>query len=157
MHVGFNGSGVWSAVPVPVTGGWETWTTVSLPVSLTAGTHIADIRLTNGDSQAIAGWNGPGPFLITNNYLEATGENFLLGDSDPPIYGLVPSDVTFTRNTVSKRVTWRTQGYAVKNLIELKNAQRVTIDGNVLEYNWSGGQSGHAIMLTPRNQDGGAL
>ncbi len=44
----------------------------------------------------------------------------------------------------------------MKNLIEFKNAQRVTIDGNVLEYNWSGGQSGHAIVLTPRNQDGGA-
>jgi hypothetical protein len=37
--------------------------------------YIADIRLTNGDAQAIAGWNGPGPFVITNNYLEATGEN----------------------------------------------------------------------------------
>ncbi len=118
--------------------------------------YIADIRLTNGDAQAIAGWNGPGPFLITNNYLEATGENFLLGGSDPPIDGLVPSDVTFTRNTVTKRASWRSQGYAVKNLIEFKNAQRVTIDGNVIEYNWSGGQSGHAIMLTPRNQDGGA-
>lgn len=118
--------------------------------------YISDIRLTNGDAQAIAGWNGPGPFTITNNYLEATGENFLLGGSDPPIYGLVPSDITFTRNTVTKQPSWRTQGYAVKNLIEFKNAQRVTIDGNVLEYNWSGGQAGHAIVLTPRNQDGGA-
>lgn len=118
--------------------------------------YISDIRLTNGDAQAIAGWNGPGPFTITNNYLEATGENFLLGGSDPPIYGLVPSDITFTKNTVTKQPSWRTMGYAVKNLIEFKNAQRVTIDGNVLEYNWSGGQSGHAIMLTPRNQDGGA-
>ena len=118
--------------------------------------YISDIRLTNGDSQAIAGWNGPGPYTITNNYLEATGENFLLGGSDPPIYGLVPSDVVLTRNTLSKQPSWRNQGYAVKNLIELKNAQRVTIDGNVIEYNWSGGQSGHAIVLTPRNQDGAA-
>ncbi|MEQ1727930.1 MAG: carbohydrate-binding protein [Vicinamibacterales bacterium] len=118
--------------------------------------YISDIRLTNGDAQAIAGWNGPGPYTITNNYLEATGENFLLGGSDPSIYGMVPSDVTFTRNTVAKQPSWRGQGYAVKNLIEFKNAQRVTIDGNVLEYNWSGGQSGHAIVLTPRNQDGGA-
>ncbi len=118
--------------------------------------YISDIRLTNGDSQAIAGWNGPGPFTITNNYLEATGENFMLGGSDPWIDGLVPSDVTFTRNTVAKRASWRGQGYAVKNLIEFKNARRVTIDSNVIEYNWSGGQSGHAIVLTPRNQDGNA-
>ncbi len=118
--------------------------------------YISDIRLTNGDAQAIAGWNGPGPYTITNNFLEATGENFLLGGSDPPISGLVPSDVVFRGNTVSKQASWRNQGYAVKNLIEFKNAQRVTIDGNVIEYNWSGGQSGHAIVLTPRNQDGGA-
>jgi hypothetical protein len=120
------------------------------------GSYISDIRLTNGDSQAIAGWNGPGPFTITNNYLEATGENFLLGGSDPPIQGLVPSDIVFRGNTVSKQPSWRSGGYAVKNLIEFKNAQRVTIDGNIIEYNWSGGQSGHAIVLTPRNQDGAA-
>ncbi|MGE0451288.1 MAG: carbohydrate-binding protein [Vicinamibacterales bacterium] len=118
--------------------------------------YISDIRLANGDSQAIAGWNGPGPFTIENNYLEATGENFLLGGSDPPIPNLVPSDIVFRGNTVTKQPSWRSQGYAVKNLIELKNAQRVTIEGNVIEYNWSGGQSGHAIVLTPRNQDGGA-
>lgn len=117
---------------------------------------IGDIRLTNGDAQAIAGWNGPGPFTIVNNYLEATGENFLLGGSDPPLQSLIPSDIVFRRNTVTKQAAWRWQGYTVKNLIEFKNAQRVTIDGNVLEYNWSGGQPGHAIMLTPRNQDGGA-
>ena len=118
--------------------------------------YISDIKLTNGDSQAIAGWNGPGPFTITNNYLEATGENFLLGGSDPAIYGLVPSDVVLRRNTIAKQPSWRYQSYTSKNLVELKNAQRVTIDGNILEYNWSGGQSGYSIVLTPRNQDGAA-
>ncbi len=118
--------------------------------------YISDIRLANGDSQAIAGWNGPGPYTIVNNFLEATGENLLLGGSDPAISQLVPSDIVFRGNTVTKRPEWRWQGYTVKNLIEFKNAQRVTIDGNVLEYNWSGGQSGHAIVLTPRNQDGAA-
>lgn len=118
--------------------------------------YISDIRLVNGDSQAIAGWNGPGPYTIVNNYLEATGENFLLGGSDPPIPNLVPSDIVFRGNTVTKQPSWRSQGYTVKNLIEFKNAQRVTIEGNVIEYNWAGGQAGHAIVLTPRNQDGGA-
>jgi hypothetical protein len=118
--------------------------------------YIADIRLTNGDSQAIAGWNGPGPYTISNNYLEASGENFLLGGSDPSIWGMVPSDIVFRDNTVSKQPSWRYQGYTIKNLIEFKNAQRVTIDGNVIEYNWNAGQAGHAIVLSPRNQDGGA-
>jgi len=46
--------------------------------------------------------------------------------------------------------------WSVKNLLELKNAQRVLIDGNVLEQLWPGGQSGYAILLTPRNEEGTA-
>jgi hypothetical protein len=41
--------------------------------------------------------------------------------------------------------------WVVKNTLELKNAQRVTVDGNVLENSWSAGQYGYAIVLTPRN------
>ena len=40
----------------------------------------------------------------------------------------------------------------VKNLIELKNAQRVTIEGNVIQNAWLAGQIGYALVLTPRNQ-----
>ena len=28
-------------------------------------------------SQAIGGWNGPGPYVISNNFLEAAGENVM--------------------------------------------------------------------------------
>ena len=35
--------------------------------------YLADFKEAGADSQAIAGWNGPGPFAITNNYLEAAG------------------------------------------------------------------------------------
>jgi regulation of enolase protein 1 (concanavalin A-like superfamily) len=35
----------------------------------------------------------------------------------------------------------------------LKSARRVTIDGDVMEHNWSGFQDGTAILLTPRNQE----
>ena len=41
--------------------------------------------------------------------------------------------------------------WVVKNTLELKNAQRVTVEGNVLENCWSAGQYGYAIVLTPRN------
>jgi hypothetical protein len=44
----------------------------------------------------------------------------------------------------------------VKNLLELKNAQRVLIDGNVFEHMWPASQSGYAILLTPRNEEGTA-
>ena len=67
---------------------------------------------------------------------------------------LLDSDIVLRGNTVSKQPGWRNSSYTVKNSIELKNAQRVVMDGNVIEYCWASGQTGHAIVLTPRNQDG---
>ena len=44
--------------------------------------------------------------------------------------------------------------WVAKNLIEFKNAQRVVIDGNLMENNWAGGQAGYAIVLTPSSSSG---
>ena len=118
--------------------------------------YIADIKAAGQDAQAIAGWNGPGPFVIENNYLEASGENFLLGGTAPAIAGLVPSDVVFRRNHVTRPVSWRGQRWTVKNLFELKNARRVLVEGNLFEHNWQGGQPGYAVVLTPSGQRGQA-
>jgi hypothetical protein len=228
--------------------------------------YISDIKALGVDTQAIAGWNGPGPYVIENNYLEATGENVLFGGADPNIEGLVPADIAIRRNHISRPVEWRdaivakpagvramagaqegtlpagTYAYrvvaerpvaggdaafseasapaegsvarapgsikvewapvagaaayrvyrsggaggdvywpvmattfaddgapgqagvppkrasvwTVKNLLELKNARNVEIDGNVFEHHWPQAQSGHALVLTPRNQSGRA-
>jgi hypothetical protein len=119
--------------------------------------YISNIWTVDQDSQAIGGWNGPGPFTISNNFLEAAGENFMLGGADPSIPNLVPSNITFTRNYLSKPIVWRVQtNRNVKNLFELKNAQNVVIDSNILEYNWESAQSGYAVVFTPRDQDGTA-
>jgi hypothetical protein len=220
------------------------------------------------DAQAIAAFNGPGPFKIVNNYLEGSGENVMFGGADPKIFGLVPSEIQIRRNHFSKPLAWRdpilktpnapslsvttggalgagtryvkvvalievasdvghsvpsperavsvaqkgsalkvtwgavpgadryrvyvgtspggqnrymeTPGsqtsltytggsgevsespaswgtrWVVKNLLELKNAQRVIIDGNVFEQLWPAAQQGYAILFTPRNDDGTA-
>jgi len=118
--------------------------------------YISNIKSAVSDAQAIAGWNGPGPYAITNNYLEASGENVMFGGSDPTVAGLVPSDITLMHNSIVKQPSWRGQNWTVKNLLELKNAQRVRIDGNVFEYNWAAAQIGYAIVMTPRNQGGTA-
>jgi hypothetical protein len=118
--------------------------------------YISDIRSPDEDSQAIVGWNGPGPFTIENNYLEAAGENVLFGGADPAIPNLVPSDISFRFNYVTKQLWWRGTPLVIKNLLELKNAQRVTIDQNVFENNWEAAQPGYAFQLTPVNQDGNA-
>ena len=125
---------------------------------------LSDFKSAEQDSQAICGWNGPGPYHIVNNYVEAAGENILLGGADPWINQLVPSDIEIRGNTITKRLSWKEddagyggQKWVVKNLLELKNAQRVVIDGNVIENCWRAAQGGTSIVLTPRNQDGRAV
>jgi hypothetical protein len=237
--------------------------------------YISDCHGLGYDTQAIAGWNGPGPFKIVNNYLEGAGENVLFGGADPKISGLVPSDIEFRNNHCAKPLSWKegilakptgviAQGspasgslvagatyyyriagraragystvansivsdeiavtiagdqtsaniswspvehatetyvyrtsdaptgptrkwvfytstgssfldigdqdrarpvdappqtatrWSVKNLFELKNARRVSVDRNVFENNWVDAQSGFGIQFTVRNQEGSA-
>jgi len=125
--------------------------------------YIADIKEVGADSQAIAGWNGPGPFQIANNYLEGAGENVMFGGVDPSIRDLVPSDIEILRNHVAKPLAWKADApsyagtpWTVKNLFELKNARRVRVEGNLFEHSWVQAQIGFAIVLTVRNQDGRA-
>src|SRR6476661_3196585 len=124
--------------------------------TIISNSYISDIKAIGQDTQAIAGWNGPGPYTIENNYLEGAGENFILGGSDPPIPNLITEDVVFRRNHLAKPAAWRSQKWQVKNLFELKNARRVLVEGNLMEFVWQEAQVGYAILLTPRNQDGKA-
>lgn len=118
--------------------------------------YISDIKTVGSDSQALCGWNGSGPFLIENNYLEAAGENVMFGGADPVTVDLVPSDITVRRNYMTKPVAWRQEKWTVKNAFELKNARRVLVEGNVFENVWEMGQTGFAILFTTRNQSGKA-
>jgi hypothetical protein len=226
---------------------------------------VSDCKAIGQDSQAIGGANGPGNYLIENNYLEGAGENFMIGGSDPPIPDLVTTNVVFRLNHLRKPLQWRdpilppattviaqaiagggslpagtyayrvvargafseatqprssasaevvaavvadggavTIGWApvngavdylvygraagtpamywttastfmtdtgsagavgtpangtrwsVKNLFELKSAQDVLIEGNVMENLWIAAQPGYSVVFTPRNQNGGA-
>ena len=71
------------------------------------GSYISDIKGSGMDTQAIGGWNGPGPYLIENNYLEAAGENVMFGGADPKIPNLVPSDITLRLNHIIKPRSWQ--------------------------------------------------
>lgn len=122
-------------------------------ISLT-NSSVYDFKLLQQDSQAVAGWNGPGPFLIDNNYLEGAGENVIFGGSDPSTPGLIPSDITITNNTLAKPLSWKGSKWQVKNLIELKNAQRVLVQHNLFQNSWAAAQEGYAVQLTIRNQSG---
>jgi hypothetical protein len=119
------------------------------------GSYLDDCHQHGNDSQAIAGWNGPGPYRIENNYMAAGHEVVTFGGSDPGIYGLIPSDIVIRRNHITRPLAWRGK-WDVKNLIEFKSGRRVLIENNVLENNWIDAQVGFAILLWSVNQDGGA-
>ena len=77
----------------------------------------------------------------------------MFGGEDIPITNLMPSDIEFRGNYCFKPLDW--QGvWRVKNLFELKSAQRVLVSGNIFENCWTSGQDGSAIVFSPRNQYG---
>src|SRR5207249_2589790 len=116
------------------------------------------------DSQAISGGSGSnpmGPYKIVNNFLEAAGENILFGGGPGTVS---PTDIEVRRNHMFRPMSWKLgeadfvggkdgNAFIVKNVFELKNAQRVLLEGNILENTWGGfTQNGFAVVLTPKNQ-----
>jgi hypothetical protein len=115
--------------------------------------YLSECHGQGQDTQAILGWNGPGPYKIENNHLEGAGENVMFGGADASIPGLVPSDITIRRNYFYKPPAWKGK-WTVKNSFELKSAQRLLIEGNVFENNWADAQDGFAIVWKSVNQNG---
>jgi hypothetical protein len=116
------------------------------------------------DAQAINGGTGShagGPYKIVNNFLEASTEAILMGGGAATT---TPADIEIRRNHFYKPMQWKKSvagfigaangnPFTVKNHLELKNAQRVLVEGNLMENTWGGfSQAGFSILLTPKNQ-----
>jgi hypothetical protein len=142
-------------------------TNVAVVDSYFSDFHCIAMKGSCTDAQAINGGGGGapgGPYKIVNNFLEASGENIMFGGADATT---TPADIEIRRNHLFKPMTWKpgrpdfvgsaaNDPFIVKNLFELKNAQRVLFEGNVLENVWGGfTQTGFAILLTPVNQSNG--
>jgi hypothetical protein len=138
------------------------------------------------DSQAIAGGSGALPqgiWEIHGNFLEAAAENIMFGGTARN--SVTPADITIRHNHLFKPLTWMPRppqsGYVgarnrtpsgcprfdppgsgqcpfiVKNLFELKNAQRLLFEGNVLENAWAGfTQHGQSILIEGANTSANA-
>jgi len=111
------------------------------------------------DAQAIAGGNGAvanGTYKIVDNFLEASGENIIFGGAGG---SQVPTDIEIRRNHFFKPMIWLAGQpgfigvkFVVKNHLEFKNAQRVLVEGNIMENSWGGfSQSGFSVLATPKN------
>jgi hypothetical protein len=112
------------------------------------------------DSQAISGGTGSnpmGPYKIVGNFLEAAAEGILFGGGPAT---QTPADIEVRRNNFFKPMIWMKGApgfigvtFIVKNHFELKNAQRVLLDSNVMQNTWGGfSQAGFSVVITPKNQ-----
>ncbi len=109
------------------------------------------------ETQAILSYASSG-LQIINNYLEATGENVLIGGVGPELGpSVTPVNGTIQHNYFSKPIAWRGSPFVVKNLLEFKNGYRFTIDSNVFENCWAANQTGFGLLLTPRTAQGGSI
>lgn len=128
--------------------------------------HCVSVTGDCGDAQAIGGGLGDaamGPYKISNNFLEAAAENIIFGGGPATV---APTDIEVRGNHMFKPMTWQKGNpnfvggrdghpFTVKNLFELKNAQRVLLEGNIMDDTWGGfSQVGFALLLTPKNQAG---
>jgi uncharacterized protein YjdB len=116
---------------------------------------ISDCHGSNGDTQGIVGWNGPGPYLIRNNHIEGGHQAVFFGGADPHITNLSPSDITLTGNHITRPPSW-SGVWQTKTIIETKNARRMLIEGNVIENVWVSAQAGYAMLIKSENQSGTA-
>jgi hypothetical protein len=144
-------------------------------ISLSGATYVAvvdsyfsDFHCVRGgmcvDSHAVGGGLGDhqdGPFKISNNFLEASGEALMFGGGAATV---TPADIEIRHNHFFKPWQWMPGArgfvgglngnpFVSKNHLELKNATRVLIEANLMENNWGGfTQSGYALLLSPKNQ-----
>jgi hypothetical protein len=115
--------------------------------------NVADVRIADSwideihdsgfDSQAVLGYDSPGPYLIVNNMLQASSENIMFGGSDLSGPGFLPSDIVIRGNHILKPARWNPgdpahdgRGWVIKPSIELKFGQRIVIEENLLENSW---------------------
>lgn len=119
-----------------------------------------DAKVVGGGNSTLPG----GPYKIVNNFLEASTEGILFGGGSATT---TPADIEIRHNHFYKPMMWMLgqpnftggasgNAFMVKNHLELKNAQRVLVEGNIFENTWGGySQQGFALLLTPKNQAGG--
>jgi hypothetical protein len=106
------------------------------------------------DSQALYSCNGPGPYTIVDNQLQASGENVMWGGGSIRSAAMVPGNVLLKGNLIDKPQEWRQKLGSVKNSIEFKAVKGALVEGNTVDGSWRDAQPGNAVVLTPRNQNG---
>jgi hypothetical protein len=106
---------------------------------------IDQVRWKGIESHCVVAWAGAGPMKLVNDHFDCASIGVLLGGAARAIAGVAPSDIEVRGNHFVKDSAYK--GYVAKNLFEVKDGQRVLLEGNVIERSWFEAQSAMAINL----------
>ena len=127
---------------------------------------ISEIKMAATETHAVVAYNGPGPYTITNNWLEATAIPVLTGGGTQSVDDItfMPANITITKNTFHKPRKWFSLdgnyvgvAYTNKNMLEFKVADTATVTRNYFQGNYFGAnndQSGQAVAFNIRLPNG---
>ena len=118
------------------------------------GSYVNDVHNPTYEGNAVVIHNTNG-FKIVNNYLEANGENIMLGASGPDT-GQIPSNIVIQGNLVRKPPSGQL-GQSYKNQLECKNCMKIEVWNNVFENSFASDfptQEGAVFVITPRTSCG---
>ncbi|HEX5072451.1 MAG TPA: hypothetical protein VFW03_04590 [Gemmatimonadaceae bacterium] len=106
---------------------------------------IDQIRWKGIESHCVVAWTGAGPLKLMNDHFDCASIGVLIGGAARAIADVAPSDIEVRGNHFVKDSAYK--GYVAKNLFEVKDGQRVLLEGNVIERSWFEAQSAMAINL----------
>jgi hypothetical protein len=109
-------------------------------------------------TQAIIAGNGPGPYVIDNNFMSGTGIPLHFDDSGGPF--LSRGDYNVTRNTFDQPASEMAGGpksnglrYGNRQPLEWKGGNRIKVDGNIFTGSFAEDNPvSVSIAITPRSQ-----
>jgi hypothetical protein len=109
----------------------------------------------DAESQAVASFTGVGNYYVRHSYLEAAGENFMIGARRPLRPGHVKENVVFEHCIMQKDLSWAGHPKLgiVKNLGEFKRVRNGKLLGCLFHTSW-GPSGGAGLVATVRCEHG---
>jgi hypothetical protein len=121
--------------------------------------YISEIKTSFVENHAFVVYNSPGPFVLYNNYIEASAIPILFGGAEPSIRTpMIPSNLDMRFNYITKPLKWYRRSpyfggkqYANKTMLEFKVGADSIIRWNVFENNFREERSDQAGVAVAFN------
>jgi hypothetical protein len=119
--------------------------------------YADDVGLHGRDSSVIGTWQDLDGLDVDKCYFRGGAETFMAGGADAPSADRMPRNVSITASTLTKNPASYAAGWQLKTPFELKCIKGLYMADCLLEYaGVAEGQAAYLMVLTVRNQDGGA-